>query len=381
VDHGLRTGSAAEARRVKAWLAARGVAHRTLRWPGPKPRSGVQAAARAARAELLGAWCRRHGILHLLLAHHVGDQAETFVLRLAAGSGADGLACMASVTETPSVRVLRPLLGVSSARLRATLRASDQDWIEDPSNRDPAFARVRVRAALAAAGGGGSQTARVAASARKLGLARVALERDTARLLAGAASIHPSGYCRLDGAAVTRAPTDVGLRALARALACIGGAPYPGRRARLARLYEALASGALTRPRTLGGCIVAPRRDGLLIIREPGTVADTVVLTPGVEVRWDGRYRAVLARAPRAAGYTLGALGAAGLARLVATAPEIRDVSLPTAARPALPAVFDRRGIIAAVPHLGYRRGPSVPALQLWFMPSYPLGGVEFSVV
>ena len=84
-----------------------------------------------------------------MLAHHQGDQAETYLLRLAAGSGDDGLACMAAVVETPGVRLLRPLLGVPRTRLTGTLKAFGQPWLDDPSNRDPAFARVRVRAGLA----------------------------------------------------------------------------------------------------------------------------------------------------------------------------------------------------------------------------------------
>lgn len=382
VDHGLRPGAAEEARRVAVWLTARDIAHHTLRWRGPKPRSGMQAAARAARYDLLNRWCRRHGVLHLLVAHHLEDQAETFILRLAAGSGADGLACMPSVVENPWLRLLRPLLDMPRARLRATLRTRHQDWIEDPSNRDRAFARVRVRGALGAAGEGGLETARIAASAHKLGLARAALERETARLAAGAASIHPAGFCRLDAGAVARAPADVALRALARTLACVGGGVYPVRRRRLMRLHEALVTGALRRPRTLGGCLIAPRRDNVLVVREPGAVAAPIALTAGAAAVWDGRYRAVVGGgdADRRSRLTLGALGTEGWARLAATWPEARVAAVPPAARPALPALFDRSGVVA-VPHLGYRRGRAAPAVTLWFAPSYPLGGVEFSVV
>jgi tRNA(Ile)-lysidine synthase len=117
VDHGLRPEAAAEARRVGRWLRARGIEHRIIAWRGTKPAANIQAAARAARYGLLSAWCARHGVLHLLLAHHADDQAETYLMRLARGSGVDGLAAMAPVHELPSVRVLRPLLDVPRARL------------------------------------------------------------------------------------------------------------------------------------------------------------------------------------------------------------------------------------------------------------------------
>src|SRR5262249_61999648 len=138
---------AAEARQVGAWLGARGIAHRTLVWEGPHPASDIQAAARAARYRLLEAWCAEHGYLHLLTAHHREDRAETFWLRLARGSGLDGLAGISGVTERPECRVLHPLLDVPPERLRARLRLEAQPWVDDPSNRNADLARVRVREA------------------------------------------------------------------------------------------------------------------------------------------------------------------------------------------------------------------------------------------
>ena len=102
----------------------RRIEHRILRWTGPKPATGVQAAAREARYALLGAWCRDAGVLHLLLAHHLDDQAETVALRQARQSGPDGLAGMAAVRELKGSRLLRPLLSVPKDRLRATLTGS-----------------------------------------------------------------------------------------------------------------------------------------------------------------------------------------------------------------------------------------------------------------
>ncbi len=95
VDHGLRPESGAEAAQVRRWLAARGMAHRTLRWKGAHPLSAIQEQARAARLALLTGWCRRAGVLHLLLGHQREDQAETALQRLVRGSGIDGLAAMA----------------------------------------------------------------------------------------------------------------------------------------------------------------------------------------------------------------------------------------------------------------------------------------------
>jgi tRNA(Ile)-lysidine synthase len=184
VDHRLRPGSTDEAERVRAWLSARGIAHRILTWLGPYPLTDLQAAARAARYRLLADWCRDAGVLHLLIAHHRDDQAETLLLRLGRGSGAAGLAGMAALVEQPDCRLLRPFLSVPPARLRATLDALDQPWIEDPSNRNPVFARVRLRVARQMLDGLGLSPARLADTAGHLGRARAALEAATDALLA-----------------------------------------------------------------------------------------------------------------------------------------------------------------------------------------------------
>ncbi|MEE8213792.1 MAG: tRNA lysidine(34) synthetase TilS, partial [Alphaproteobacteria bacterium] len=123
VDHGLRPEAGEETRRLGLWLDALSIDHRVLPWTGPKPLTGVQAAARRARYDLMNSWCREAGVLHLLLAHTRDDQAETLLLRLTAGSGADGLAAMSAIRETPDVRLLRPFLEVPKTVLVATLGA------------------------------------------------------------------------------------------------------------------------------------------------------------------------------------------------------------------------------------------------------------------
>src|SRR5439155_23111679 len=140
------------AQSVAGWLAARGIPHEILRWEGDKPTTGIQEAAREARYRLLTEWCRRHGVLHLLTAHHRGDQVETHLIRRRANSGIDGLAAMSAVRELSGCRLLRPLLAVPKARLAALLAAEGQPFLHDPSNLDPVFERARLRLSEEAGG-------------------------------------------------------------------------------------------------------------------------------------------------------------------------------------------------------------------------------------
>ena len=163
VDHGLRAAAAGEAAAVGAFCAARGIPHRVLRVAGPAPDAGLQAWARRARHALLEAACEAEGILHLALAHHADDQGETLLLRLARGSGPDGLAGMGALRETGAVRLVRPLLGVPRAALAAVCAEAGVGGVADPSNDDPRFARARLRAVSRSGGSTFTTTSRLSA--------------------------------------------------------------------------------------------------------------------------------------------------------------------------------------------------------------------------
>jgi tRNA(Ile)-lysidine synthase len=383
VDHGLRPESTGEARRVGGWLAARGIEHRVLRWRGRKPSSGLQAAAREARYRLLTSWCREVGVLHLVLAHHMEDQAETFMLRLEMGSGFEGLSAMSAVVETADVRLLRPLLGVPRRRLRATLEENSQPWIEDPSNRDRRFARTRVRNNLELLSGAGLGAARVATTAARLGRARTALEDATAVLLARCCAVYPAGYAHLDGIALMAAPAAVSMRALARVLMCIGGRAYAPRTERLERLYGRLAGGRLRRAATLCGCRLLGTAGGILVCREGRGAPAPVAAVAGGRVEWDGRFVVEFSAAgPDTGKVHLTRLGRDGWAEIVAERPLLRESNIPSAARASFPAL--RHGTwVCAVPHLDYTRpGDAEPPLQIArisFQPRNTLSGPGFA--
>jgi tRNA(Ile)-lysidine synthase len=381
VDHGLRVEAAAEAARVGVWLAARGIHHRVLPWRPPADLRNVQAAARAARYELLLGWCAAAGCLHLLTAHHREDQAETLLLRLARGSGLDGLAGMAPRHEMAACRLLRPLLAVPRARLAASLREIGQGWIEDPSNRNESYARVRLRAGAGLLAREGLSPTRLAATARHLGRARMALEDDVTRLLARAVRLHPAGFAVLDAKRLAAVPSEIALRALARLAATIGSADHPPRLERLERLFGALGGG-LAAGRTLAGCRFLPRRGVVVVCREAATIEPPRTLAPDATLRWDGRFEVTLA-ADAPLGLTVGALGAAGFGGHAAAGGG--RPTLPPAARATLPALRDLVGVVA-VPHLNYTRpdfARSAPndMVSVAFRPRRPLTAPGFTVV
>lgn len=374
VDHGLRAASAREAKEAARLSAKLGVPHRILKWKGEKPSTGIQAAAREARYGLLLEACREAGASDLLVAHHLEDQAETFLLRLSRGSGIDGLSAMSasrplSEDGTP-VRLLRPLLDLPRARLLATVAKACLTPIQDPSNENERFDRVKARKALSILAPLGLDAGRLARTAAQMGRAREALETETARLLAGHASRSPLGFVEMKAEALVGAPAEIGLRALAALIRVVGGGQYGPRLAALEAVYAAIGEGSLGRGRTLGGVKLALKGGILLVSREVAAAqaATPLLLKQGEEGVWDGRFRLRLDKAPRGRRFEVRALGSKGLAALRAAETGLPEG--PSAVLQALPGLWEQ-GRLAAAPHSGtLRRGVEVHvALRRMFWP------------
>ncbi|HVV94418.1 MAG TPA: tRNA lysidine(34) synthetase TilS [Hyphomicrobiales bacterium] len=256
VDHGLRTNSAAEAAHVGGLAASLGLPHAILAWRGRKPTTGIEEAARGVRYRLLAAHARKIRASHLATAHTLDDQAETVLLRLAAGSGPAGLAAMRAATPLGPLTHVRPLLGVPKGRLVATLREAGIAWCEDETNRDPAFARARLRAAKAALAREGLTDARLARLATRAARAEDALAAVAVAFWQQSARAD-SRSVEIDGAMFLAQPEEIRLRTIGRAVVLAGGGDV--RLARLealgATIDAALASGKRA-VRTLAGARV-----------------------------------------------------------------------------------------------------------------------------
>ena len=176
VDHGLRKEAAREARDVRQLAGTLDIEHRTLRWRGEKPETGLPSAARDARYRLLLRAASRHGASHIFTAHTRDDQAETVIMRLSRGSGIAGLAAMARQSDRGGVVLARPFLDVPKTRLVATLAKAGIAFADDPTNHDPRFTRPRLRALMPALAAEGADARGLARLALRLARANAALE-------------------------------------------------------------------------------------------------------------------------------------------------------------------------------------------------------------
>jgi tRNA(Ile)-lysidine synthase len=296
VDHGLRAESKREAATVGRLARKLGLAHRILRWTGKKPATGLQQAARVARYRLLADAAQKAKASHILTAHTLDDQAETVLIRMSRGSGVSGLGAMARVSVLPTsgqsaLQLIRPLLEIPKARLIATLRAAKIPYAEDPSNRDPRFARARLRRLMPDLAREGLDAGRLALLAHRLKRADIAIEAAVDRAEAELAR-PPSmpGAIAFDAAGYAQLPAEIALRLIGRALARAGD-EGPVELAKLEALKAALDAaqnaGIGRFRRSLAGAMVTltgrqivverapPRRGRLLTTRGRGNAKPT----------------------------------------------------------------------------------------------------------
>lgn len=276
VDHGLRAESKREAANVGRLARKLKIAHRTLRWTGKKPKTGLPQAARVARYGLLAEAARKAGASHILTAHTLDDQAETVIIRMSRGSGVTGLGAMASITNLAGeggIKLARPLLGITKSRLMTTLAAAKIPFADDPSNRDPRFTRARLRGLMPQLAQEGLDARRLAMLASRLKRADAAIEAAVDRAAKAVGGDSPAfGIIAFEALDFARLPDEIALRLLGRAVTELGN-EGPVELAKLEALKTALDEAQSAKNgrfrRSLAGALVTLVGDTISIERAP----------------------------------------------------------------------------------------------------------------
>ncbi len=370
VDHGLRPESADEAAQVSKWCKTIGLQHRILVWNGEKPKTGIQEAARNARYKLLARAANEHGFDTILTAHSADDQAETVFMRLARGAGPTGLAAMRPVGRVADgagepVRLVRPLLSVSRAQLTATVAGFDQAFVDDPSNDDPGYERIRTRALLAALQEQELLTqTELLRTADRMQVATQSLraqETDLLQQLKGC-------FFQWGGVAIDLPnPIEIacaGIHRLCRRLVhAVSGHDYaPDIEATAKAYHQAIATGAAT----LGGALIKSHQHQLWFLREPAALLGRAgvqplsphVVAPGGAAIWDNRF--IISVPAGLEAIEIEPLGV----RKAPTDSFCRQSGAPADARRTIPGVY-RKGALIGAPYVLSSNGGGVRITSL----------------
>lgn len=294
VDHGLRPEAADEVAMVLASAQALGLSATGLQWLGTKPLTGISEAARLARYRLMAAAMARDGASVLLTGHHRNDQAETVLMRMAHGSGVEGLRGMARFADVEGVKVHRPLLDLDPAVLGAIVDGAGLVPALDPSNDDDHYERVRWRKAMPQLAALGLDAATLSLFAARMGEADGAIAQMAAACFAEMVRLDGFGAARLELAPLLELSPAISTRLLGRVLNIVGGRQKPRALGQVERLRESITTGELPKSTTVLGCVVRIKDDALVVAREPGrSVPPDAILAPHGELVWDERFRIV----------------------------------------------------------------------------------------
>lgn len=331
VDHGLRADAQAEARMVADACQELGLEHHVLTADEKLGDTDIQQQARRLRYRLMAAFCRPLKA-PLVTAHHLHDQAETVAMRLARGSGVDGLAAMAPSqwldTEAGRLLLLRPFLDTPPEALHG-----DLPHIDDPSNEDTRFERVRWRQKRGQMTAAGMSPAALAALARDMRALRIQRDAALHDWLSDHAVWHDYGVLVLPRDEWRVLPYRWRAALLAACVRYFGGHAHPPRRDAItgfaAGLDEAKSGAAV-----LGGVLMRWRTKQLFLGREYAALADKPQPHPAAAL-WDARFH--VAALPD--GHFVAPLGPAGIAAMRATGMAF-DKAVPAAYHAVLPGLF-----------------------------------------
>lgn len=338
VNHGLRPEAASEAKMVQQFCASLGIRHDTLHWADWDGSGNLQSAARNARYTLMAEWAARHGISTVAVGHTADDQAETFLMNLARRSGVNGLAGMPGRMVRNGVTWVRPLLKADRQSLRSYLQSHEINWIDDPSNDDPTFDRIKARQLMEVLVPLGIDAQGLTVVASHMAQARTALDWQTFLAARDIADID-AGTVVINDRKLRLLPDEIQRRLLVHAINWISKATYPARHAAVTSVMFALRDGQAA---TVNGCHARRIGSDIWLFREYNAVKDHQT---AADQLWDDKWQLIPA-GPQTTDrdLTIRALGKAGIDQC----PNWRASGRPYVVLLSTPAVWDGDVVVAA---------------------------------
>ncbi len=269
VDHKLRKESHKEALKVKAILKKRGIKSTILNWRGKTPRNNIQLNARNIRYSLISNYCLKRNVKYLITAHHTDDQIENFLIRLFRGSGLTGLSSMSeSVKYSNNLKIIRPFLNLKKADIRHATLNFFKTYIQDPSNKDEKFLRVRVRKYRKNMEKEGLDTGKIIKTVNNLLSANKALNFYKNKALYKHTSFLSKNKCLINSQIFSEEAGEIIFKSFSDILSLVSGSYYPPRSKKIINLIQRIKKTKFNKS-TLGGCVIEKKDGYILVSKEP----------------------------------------------------------------------------------------------------------------
>ena len=269
VDHKLRKESNKEVLKVKEILKKKGINSKTLNWKGKIPSSNIQRNARNMRYSLLSNYCHKKKIKYLITAHHMDDQIENFFIRLLRGSGLAGLSSMSdSVNYNNNLKIIRPFLSLKKRDLKYVTQNFFKTYINDPSNKDEKYLRVRIRKYRKSMEKEGLDTNKIIKTVNNLLSANKALNHYKKQALHKHVSFLSKNKCLVNKKIFNEEAEEIIFKSFSDILSLVSGKYYPPRSRKILNLINNVKKAKFNKS-TLGGCVILRKDNFLLFSKEP----------------------------------------------------------------------------------------------------------------
>lgn len=282
VNHNIRKDSLSEAKWVHSFLKKKGINHIILNNEIPIGNTSIEEDARQIRYDLLTSYCNKKNIPHLFIAHQIEDQVETFLSRLARGSGIDGLSAIKEISKRDGVFLVRPFLNVSKRDITKWLEKNAITWVNDPMNDDPIYERVKWRQFLPELECKGISVKSIALSIQRLNRTQYALQWMLEKALSQCVLYFNEGYALIEKEKFMQYPEEIKMRILADVLKKIG---QYDKIISLELLERAIST--FPEKMTLANCVIVPHKRGVFIAKEYSKLEKRKKVKAGVLTKWD----------------------------------------------------------------------------------------------
>ena len=354
IDHKLRKESANEAKQTYKTLTQNKIKAKILTYQGEKFSSNIQKKARDLRYDLFEKYCTKNKIKFLILAHHQDDLIENFYIRLIRGSGIKGLTSLQNIFEyNKDFYLLRPLLNFNKQELLSVTKKSYSSWIEDPSNKNDKFLRVRIRKMQSKLQKEGFDPKRIIKTIENLNTAKDSLEFYIFKSEKKYLNFYKEGYATLKSSIFNNEAQEVIFRVIVKAIHFVSGEYYPPRSDSLNSLIKNISQKNF-KSSTLGGCLIEKNKNLLSFFREDRNVPMETLNKKKQRINWDDRFL-VFGNLNNSQGLIIKKLGNNGIEYLRKNKFSDYGVKIPAHAKKTLPSFWNSRGELLFVPFLNFK--------------------------
>ena len=354
IDHKLRKESAEEARVTYKNLTQNKIKAKILTYQGEKFSSNIQKKARDLRYDLFHKYCAKNKIKFLILAHHQDDLIENFYIRLIRGSGIKGLTSLQNIFEySKDFYLLRPLLNFNKQELLSVTKKSYSSWIEDPSNKNDKFLRVRIRKMQTKLQKEGFDPKRIIKTIDNLNTAKDSLDFYIFKSEKKYLNFYKEGYATLKSSIFNNEAQEVIFRVIIKAIHFVSGEYYPPRSDSLKGLMKNLLAKSF-KSSTLGGCLIEKNKNIISFYREDRNVAVETLNKKKQKTNWDDRFL-VNKNFNNQQQFVVKKLGNHGIEYLRKNKFNDYGNKIPVHAKKTLPSFWNNEGQLLFVPFVNFK--------------------------